>query len=68
MSLFLSITLHNPDEAKLCEAGTTAWLKLSAGGEHAAIFTTPERAEAMAFAFNNPEAVLRMAKADEVPA
>jgi hypothetical protein len=56
-----SVTLHNPDRAEAGGSGPHHWLRLFQGYDNAAIHTTEARAAAMAFAFNNPEAVLRLA-------
>lgn len=52
------VSLHNPDKAEPDSAENYHRLRLSRGGDSTAIHTTADRARAMAFAFNYPEAVL----------
>lgn len=62
-----SISLHHPDRAEVDGDGAYHWLRLFKGHDCAVVHTTEARAAAMAFAFNNPEAVLALVK-DEVAA
>lgn len=57
-----SVTLHQPDRAEADGNTGHHWLRLWRGHDYAAIHTTEARAAAMAYAFNNPEAVLALVK------
>lgn len=61
-----SVNLHSPDSARHRTANGVHWLVLSLDGDTAAVFTTEARAAAMAFAFNNPAAVLALISDDPV--